>query len=359
MQILLQCRPGFESEATQEAQDRILQAKGNSTVTSEKDSGFVLLDAKAPRAFYETLHWKEWIFARQWWCVESTLNLQQTDRVNPILDFARNYAEKNQGIRFQDVCFEMPDTNDGRQSTTLANRLHPLIETGLGRLGLLDAEGDGPRLMIFMASPTEAYLGVATERSAPWPMGFPRLRFPSESPSRSTLKLAEAFEVFFSQREQELYLRPGMTAVDLGAAPGGWTWQLLTHGMRVQAIDNGPLKGGVLGHPAVTHLRADGFRFRPQKTVDWLVCDMVEQPRRVAELMLEWLRKDYARSAIFNLKLPMKKRLDEVRACVDLVRKGLEEDEIRPRILARQLYHDREEITLLVRKEGKAKTTGW
>ena len=79
-----------------------------------------------------------------------------------------------------------------------------------------------------------------------------------------------------------------MTAVDLGAAPGGWTWQLVQRGLKVIAVDNGPLKGAAAEHPAIKHLRQDGFRFRPQRPVDWLVCDMVEQPQRVATLMTEW-----------------------------------------------------------------------
>ena len=37
-----------------------------------------------------------------------------------------------------------------------------------------------------------------------------------------------------------------MRAADLGAAPGGWTWVLTRHGLRVQSIDNGPLRQHVL-----------------------------------------------------------------------------------------------------------------
>ncbi|MBK6435110.1 MAG: hypothetical protein IPF83_04000 [Rhodanobacteraceae bacterium] len=32
----------------------------------------------------------------------------------------------------------------------------------------------------------------------------------------------------------------------------------------------------------VDHLRADGFRYQPNKAVEWMVCDMVEQPIKVA-----------------------------------------------------------------------------
>ena len=35
-----------------------------------------------------------------------------------------------------------------------------------------------------------------------------------------------------------------------------------------------------------------GFRFRPRKPVDWLVCDMVESPRKVAARIAEHRRLD-------------------------------------------------------------------
>src|SRR3546814_12142776 len=49
---------------------------------------------------------------------------------------------------------------------------------------------------------------------------------------------------------------------------------------------------------------------------DWMVCDMVEQPRRVAARMGEWFANGWCRQAIFNLKLPMKKRWQIGRAHV-------------------------------------------
>ena len=53
-------------------------------------------------------------------------------------------------------------------------------------------------------------------------MGIPRLRFPRGAPSRSSLKLEEAWLVFLRAKERQQRLVPGMQAVDLGAAPGGW-----------------------------------------------------------------------------------------------------------------------------------------
>jgi 23S rRNA (cytidine2498-2'-O)-methyltransferase len=111
----------------------------------------------------------------------------------------------------------------------------------------------------------------------------------------------------------------------------------------VIAIDNGPLAPSALATGVIEHLRADGFRWQPNDPLDWMVCDMVEQPRRVAARLAEWFRHGWCRRAIFNLKLPMKKRWDETRLCLDL----FAEQAARPlELRARQLYHDREEITL-------------
>ena len=184
-----------------------------------------------------------------------------------------------------------------------------------------------------------------------WPLGIPRLRMPPGAPSRSTLKLAEAFATFLGDDEAGL-LRPGLRAVDLGAAPGGWTWQLVQRGIKVTAVDNGPLKGAVADDALVTHLREDGLHWRPRRPVDWLVCDIVEQPIRIAELVGRWIADGAARRAIFNLKLPMKKRYDEVRRCEQRIADLLGAAGMRHTLRVRQLYHDREEVTAYLAREG-------
>jgi 23S rRNA (cytidine2498-2'-O)-methyltransferase len=205
---------------------------------------------------------------------------------------------------------------------------------------------DLPRLHVVFTSKQEAYIATSAPRwNSAWPMGIPRLKMPRDVPSRSTLKLAEAFGAFLTDAEQLRLLRPGLHAVDLGAAPGGWTWQLAHRGLRVTAVDNGPLKGSVADDPLVTHLREDGLTWRPKRRVDWLVCDIVLQPIRIAELVARWIAEGGARRAIFNLKLPMKKRYDEVKRCEQRMLEITDRAGIRAELRIRQLYHDREEVT--------------
>ena len=148
-----------------------------------------------------------------------------------------------------------------------------------------------------------------------------------------------------SEKERASTLRAGLKAVDLGAAPGGWTLQLAQRGLHVTAIDNGPLAQSVLDTGLVQHVRADGFVWRPKQRVDWMVCDMVEQPARVAELMADWVATGRCRRSIFNLKLPMKKRYLEIEKCRALIDARFHAEGQLYVLRMRHLYHDREEIT--------------
>jgi 23S rRNA (cytidine2498-2'-O)-methyltransferase len=268
----------------------------------------------------------------------------RADRVTPILASIAQVAR----APWRSVWVEFPDTNEGKQLSALARALCARIEGEL-RDSLVDTASK--RLHVFLADGTTAWIGESEAHGHDWPMGIPRLRMPPGAPSRSTLKLAEAFQVFLGEREREV-LRPGMRAVDLGAAPGGWTWQLVQRGVAVTAIDNGPLHRGLLQERLVTHLREDAFRWRPRRAVDWLVCDVVDKPSRIAELVARWIGDGAARRAIFNLKLPMKKRYEEVRRCMERIAQVQDAAATEYSLAVRQLYHDREEVTVYLSREN-------
>jgi 23S rRNA (cytidine2498-2'-O)-methyltransferase len=253
--------------------------------------------------------------------------------------------------QFGALWLETPDTNDGKTLSGFIRRFQPLLEEKLRASGKLVDDANLPRLHIFFPDKNRALIGSSDPRnSANAPMGILRMKMPYEAPSRSVLKLAEAFEVFLSGEEKSQWIKQGMHAVDLGAAPGGWTWHLVQLGMQVVAVDNGPLKGVVAEHPSVKHLRQDGFRYRPKHTVDWLVCDMVEQPGRVAALVSDWVASGATNRAIFNLKLPMKKRVEALAEALSGIRDVLDKKGFKYRLQAKQLYHDREEVTVFLAK---------
>ena len=93
----------------------------------------------------------------------------------------------------------------------------------------------------------------------------------------------------------------------------------MKRGLFVYAVDHGKNVGCLHDTGRIEHCSEDGFKFQPpkRKHIDWLVCDMVEQPSRIANLIGKWLINGWCRETIFNLKLPMKKRYQEVMLCLE------------------------------------------
>jgi 23S rRNA (cytidine2498-2'-O)-methyltransferase len=339
---LMYCRPGFEQDCAQEA---LRQARLQKPVIAEQspvqsDSGYVVVTLND-----QTLSYRELIFARQLIRLHHTIaTLPERDRLTPILDVVTAMPGT-----FGALWLEVPDTNDGKLLTTFTRRFQPLLENALREQGRLLDDPRTTRLHIFFPDKNSVLIGTSDpHNSAAAIMGIVRQFMPAEAPSRSTMKLAEAIEVFMDRSEQTRILKSGMQAVDLGAAPGGWTWQLVKRGIRVTAVDNGPMKGALANHPLVQHLKQDGFKYAPRKAVDWLVCDMVEKPSKVATLIAAWFAAGWCKHAIFNLKLPMKQRVAALDSALGGIRKLLDEEGINYRMIAKQLYHDREEVTVFL-----------
>ena len=339
--VLLYCRAGFEKECAADILDRTGQLGVHGHVRTMEGSGYVQwfpLGDDHDRV-RDGLRFNDLIFARQLVHVFADPGaLPPGDRLTPLMS-----AIRTSELRFSDVILETADTNEAKSLAPLLRGFAVPLRRALESANLIGHDGS-PRLHVFFARGTSVLLGLSDrDNASPWPMGIPRLKFPRGAPSRSTLKLDEAFRVFV--RHPELDLHPGMTAVDLGAAPGGWTWQLVQRHIRTIAIDNGSLDPALLDSGIVEHLRVDGFRYRPARPVDWLVCDMVEQPLRIAALIADWLTEGGCRRAIFNLKLPMKKRYQCVKDCHALILGRLAKARRPCRIEFRQLYHDRAEVT--------------
>jgi len=342
--LLGYCRQGFEPELAAELGERAAAAGIAGYARATRDDGYVLFvtggEADA-QALERALPFRDLVFARQKLRLLAELrDLDPKDRLAPLL------AALPAGLRLGDVWVEHPDSDAGKPLSGLARAFGNALRPALRKAGLLSAREDTrlPRLHVCFLAGNHALLALADPQdSSPWPLGIPRLKLHPDAPSRSALKLEEAFMVLLDAGERERLLRAGMTAADLGAAPGGWTWVLTRHHLRVTSVDNGPLRQHVLDTGLVEHLRADGFHWHPARPLDWMVCDMVEQPSKVAARMAQWFREGWCRHAVFNLKLPMKKRWQETRLCLDLFQAQAGKPLT---VRARQLYHDREEITV-------------
>jgi 23S rRNA (cytidine2498-2'-O)-methyltransferase len=114
-------------------------------------------------------------------------------------------------------------------------------------------------------------------------------------PSRAYLKLWEACVRFGD------WPRPGQACLDLGAAPGGWTWAIARLGASVLAIDRAPLDPLVAALPGVTWREGSAFAIEPMP-VDWLFSDVVAYPDRMLGLVRRWIDAAMAERIVCTIK---------------------------------------------------------
>jgi 23S rRNA (cytidine2498-2'-O)-methyltransferase len=341
--ILIYCRVGFEADAAAEL------LKQNIAVHS-KGPGFVIATSPAQR-----MRWRDLIFARQLMTHAQEQSVSLTEEgafdANPLLETVKETLAAVNCNAFSALLCELEDESKEQNELSGFVRYAERQLTSLFNKSRLLPKGPGaaklPRLHVFFKDKQTMILALSWPSDSPWPTGTPKLRLPPEAPSRSTLKLEEAFTVLLSAEEQRLHLKAGMRVVDLGSSPGGWTYQFVQRDMHVTAIDNGPMDAKLMSSGMVDHKQVDAFKFQPKFKPDWIVCDVVEQPHRIAQLMVTWMCEYGAERAIFNLKLPMKKRFEEVERCLEILSE-IQKKRPKVKIRCKQLYHDRKEVTVCI-----------
>ncbi|CAI8826922.1 23S rRNA (cytidine(2498)-2'-O)-methyltransferase RlmM [Pseudomonas donghuensis] len=345
--LFMHCRPGFESEVCAEIAEHAARLNVAGYAKAKPQSAcaeFICNDAEGAEQMMRELRFAQLIFPRQW-ARGAFIELPETDRISVLLEALADYPQCGS------LWLEVMDTNDGKELSTFCRKFEVPLRKALSKAGRLVEDAHKPRLLLTFVSGRRVFVGLAAaDNSAMWPMGIPRLKFPREAPSRSTLKLEEAWHHFIPRDQWDARLSDDMTGVDLGAAPGGWTYQLVKRGMLVTAIDNGPMAESLMDTGLVQHLMADGFTYKPKQTVDWMVCDIVEKPARSAALLETWLGEGLCREAVVNLKLPMKQRYAEVRRLLERIEEGFKARKVKVSIGCKQLYHDREEVTCHLRR---------
>ncbi|SCW60144.1 23S rRNA (cytidine2498-2'-O)-methyltransferase [Paenibacillus tianmuensis] len=187
------------------------------------------------------------------------------------------------------------------------------------------------------------YFGLSRPQDnlSDWSGGAIRFRKEEGQVSRAKFKLLEAEQAF------GLDLSQYRAALDIGAAPGGWTSLLLERGLRVTAIDPAKLDAALLRHPQLTYFpkKADEVSFAAN-TFDLLVCDMSWSHRQMARLVRGLLGAlQPGGTAVITVKLMHKKAFQTIREVVSDLAPELELQQ------AKQLFHNREELTLFLMKQ--------
>ena len=174
------------------------------------------------------------------------------------------------------------------------------------------------------------------ELSSSVPGGELRMKMDEAAPSRSFLKVEEAFF------RMGIEPKAGETVIDLGAAPGGWSYAFAKRGAQVTAVDNGPLKITDSCIRRIDQLHVDGLTFRLSKhqpPVDWLVSDMLIAPGEAFGLLKHWVQGHHCTKIVMNFKIPQHHPMSALMPILDWL-------EQHPGLHMRQLCHDRREVTV-------------
>ncbi len=241
-----------------------------------------------------------------------------------------------------------PDSPAGNRLADEADALLEIVRSRLPKDRLLEetwrARESGATLVELCVAPGAVMVGSVPAREALSlsPGGRQRMRRPGDAPSRAAMKLEEALI--------NMPFEPGRgeVCVDLGAAPGGWTQRLVARGSRVIAVDTAKLLPELAEHQRVEHVHMSAFDYTPEEPADWLFCDMAWRPLEVAQLLAKWGRRGWATHLVANIKLPMKDK----NPILLRVRHILTEDGGWQNLTLRQLYHDRDEVTVTAHRAG-------
>lgn len=174
-----------------------------------------------------------------------------------------------------------------------------------------------------------------------WPGGRVSLARPKEQISRSEFKLEEII------RTNLVELPTSGNALDLGAAPGGWTRILLNRGLNVWAVDSGLLDKRLAGKQGLTYVPSLAGPFLSENTheFDLVVNDMRMEPPVSASIMNSAARfVPSGGLAVMSIKLQPESPLDQIDKAVAQMKKNWQAESLR------QLFHNRHEITAILRR---------
>ena len=222
--VVLYCRPGFEKECAAEITDKAARLEVFGFARVKEDSGYVIFEGYQQddgEKLVRDLPFSSLIFARQMFVVGELLrDLPPEDRITPIVGMQQGVVEKGGDLRV-----EVADTNESKELMKFCRKFTVPLRAALREAGVLTSyeTPKRPVVHVFFIAPGCCYTGYSySNNNSPFYMGIPRLKFPSDAPSRSTLKLEEAFHVFIPADEWDERLANGMYAVDLGACPDGY-----------------------------------------------------------------------------------------------------------------------------------------
>ena len=317
--------------------------------------GIALLHVPHTQAFAQQVAEARPIFVRHLAPVQAVVPLDNTERDLETLAVAlanlSTFSMLERGQHFAVQTRMVQGEEGGQKRAYTGGKINQLLaEAIVEETGAVE-DIKKPQIVVSLLCAREsAYLGIslARENLSAWPGGMRHFAQTPEQISRAEFKLLEALEIFGVTLPERGW------ALDLGAAPGGWTRLLLEAGLKVVAVDPAKLDPRLFRRPGLTHFRSYAEHYleleesgQQPRLFDVIMNDMRMDARDAARLLVQM--RDRLRPDGFilsTLKLP------HTTASIDPLRNLREALSLLSRsfniVQARQLFHNRQEVTVLV-----------
>ncbi len=280
--------------------------------------------------------------------VELTNSEQDLGRIAVALAELPGIALLGKGTRFAvQSRLVQSDKRQGERAYSSGQLNQGLAEALVEETGAIESIKKPEVVISLLCTMQKGYLGISTaeENLSSWPGGARHFAQTDEQISRAEFKLLEALEVF------GVILPTQGHALDLGAAPGGWTRLLLDAGLHVVAVDPANLDPRLARRSELEHYRvyAEGYledALRKRMRFDVIANDMRMDAREAAHLLVRAAPCLHPDGFVVSvLKLPH--TTHEINPLTNLVealsilrkRYGI--------VQARQLFHNRQEVTVV------------
>jgi len=210
---------------------------------------------------------------------------------------------------------------------------------------LLDVKQPEQIISVFITQ-DDYYIGIspASHNLSIFAGGMRHYAKDNQLVSRAAFKLMEVIEVF------DLGLQSAWKAVDLGASPGGWSKVLLDRGLHVTAIDPGLMDESIRLNANLKHYKETTQKFierQLNQKYQLIVNDMKMNANDSIDLTNEFAPYlDEAGYVIMTLKLPQTFDYRLIKTLLARVNHAYQ------LMHARQLFHNRSEITVVLRKRN-------
>lgn len=331
--------PGFAPYAMEEIRRRIPGTKVSGLAPGETFT--FTSGAEEPVQLVKDLRRDEPIFLRHLFPIEAettvTADLSQTAKA--LQDFARTLSEQVSGRKVAIQVRKEQNSPFPYSSAEGRDVIAPVVRELGGEVVPKEADW----ILSIYASKKSLYMGCSLPRDnlSDWPGGAIRFRKEDGLISRAAFKLLEAERAF------DLPLERFSNALDLGAAPGGWTSVLLERGLKVTAVDPAAMDPSLDRHPRLRHMRRNAADLSfPPGSFDLLVCDMSWDPFHTCHLVSDLAPAITAGgSGLITLKLMYRKPFQSIQNLTEAYREFFDIRKVK------QLFHNREEVTMWVKRK--------